>query len=85
LCWADIASLREVWQDAALSVPPDEHEELTAALQLLLDDEHQRKVMRQYAKARALEFAPRAWPQTTRDLHELQECRTPHSRLPLSA
>lgn len=51
LVLGDIASLREVWRDAALFVAPDDHAGLAATLQGLIEDESLRREL----AARALE------------------------------
>src|SRR5204863_5888730 len=56
LVLGDISSLREVWQDAALFVPPDQTEILQKVLMTLMSD---RACLQQWAaraRARALEF-----------------------------
>jgi len=54
----DIASLREVWGDAALYVPPDDHEALHAALMRLIEDPALLQQMGRKALARARQFTP---------------------------
>jgi len=58
LVLGDIASLREVWGDAALYVPPDDHEALHAALMRLIDDPALLQHMGRQALARARQFTP---------------------------
>ncbi len=58
LVLGDIPSLREVWGDAALFVPPDDHAALAGALQRLIDDRALRRRMRRRARERALAFTP---------------------------
>jgi glycosyltransferase involved in cell wall biosynthesis len=58
LVLGDIPSLREVWGDAALYVPPDDHAALQAALARLIGDDTLRDAMAQKALARARAFTP---------------------------
>lgn len=58
LVLGDIPSLREVWGEAALFVPPDQPAVLAATLQRLIDDAEQRTLLAQQARARALQFTP---------------------------
>jgi glycosyltransferase involved in cell wall biosynthesis len=59
LVLGDIASLREVWADAALFVRPDEPGALRAAIERLIGDSALRAAMAARARARALAFGPR--------------------------
>jgi len=54
----DIPSLREVWSDAALYVPPEDRAALRVALLQLIDDRARREEFASRARARALRFAP---------------------------
>ena len=56
LVLGDIESLREVWGDAALYVPPDDWRALATTLQILIDDAPRRAEMggRAHARARML-------------------------------
>jgi glycogen synthase len=54
----DIASLREVWGDAALFVAPDDHVALAAALRLLGCDRELREELAHRAHRRALRYTP---------------------------
>jgi glycosyltransferase involved in cell wall biosynthesis len=54
----DIGSLREIWEDAALFVPPDDTDRLEAALCTLIADEELRDEMGRRAVARARTFTP---------------------------
>lgn len=58
LVLGDIASLREVWGDAALFVPPDEDDALAAALQLLARDPELRRELAFRAARRARRYLP---------------------------
>jgi glycosyltransferase involved in cell wall biosynthesis len=53
LVLGDIPSLREVWGDAALFVPPNDSDLLAAALQQLIDDPNLRANLAKRAFARA--------------------------------
>lgn len=58
LVLGDLASLREVWGDAATFVPPDDHGALERALRRLIDDARLRAALATRARARALELRP---------------------------
>ena len=58
LVLGDIPSLREVWDDAASFVDPDDDAALVSALRTLLADEHERAELGERARARALTYAP---------------------------
>ena len=58
LVLGDIPSLREVWGDAALYVPPDDHEALHAALMRLIGDPALLQQMGRKALDRARRFTP---------------------------
>jgi glycosyltransferase involved in cell wall biosynthesis len=58
LVLGDIPSLREVWDDAALYVPPDDINALNDILQRLITDEQYRKTYADRALKRAREFTP---------------------------
>jgi glycosyltransferase involved in cell wall biosynthesis len=60
LVLGDIPSLREVWQDAALYVPPEDHQALQQTLQRLIDHPADRSRMAAAAQARAGQFSPAA-------------------------
>jgi glycogen synthase len=57
LVLGDIASLREIWGDAALFVEPDDHRALAATLQSLIDDPARRTMMAARARARARRYS----------------------------
>jgi glycosyltransferase involved in cell wall biosynthesis len=53
----DIASLREIWGDAALYVSPNDPKALQSALTRLIDDAPLRTRLARRARARALHFS----------------------------
>lgn len=57
LVLGDIPSLREVWQDNAWFVPPDDHEALTDAVSTLSTDEELRQENAENVHRRALYFS----------------------------
>jgi glycogen synthase len=58
LVLGDIPSLREIWDDAALFVAPDDHDALKAALNALISDRAKLKELASRARSRASEFTP---------------------------
>jgi glycogen(starch) synthase len=60
LVLGDIRSLREVWDDAALFVPPDDPDALEAALRSLIDNEPLRRYYADRAQRHAQRFTPEA-------------------------
>jgi glycosyltransferase involved in cell wall biosynthesis len=60
LVLGDIPSLREVWDDAATFVSPDDPEELAHTINQLLDDPARGRRAANLARARAARYAPRA-------------------------
>lgn len=58
LVLGDIPSLRETWGEAALYVPPEDHEALRATLQRLIEQPAQRSRLAQAALGRARHFTP---------------------------
>lgn len=58
LVLGDIPSLREIWGDAALFVPPDSIPALAAALKRLIGDPGLRRAYGARARMRALQFSP---------------------------
>lgn len=58
LVLGDIPSLREVWGNAAVFVPPEDHRALRAALEQLIADVQLRARYAAQARARALQFTP---------------------------
>jgi glycosyltransferase involved in cell wall biosynthesis len=57
LVLGDIPSLREVWGDAALFVPPNDHAALRAALEELIADQARREELGARAERKAKEYA----------------------------
>jgi glycogen synthase len=58
LVLGDIPSLREVWGDAAVFVPPDDDDELERALRSLIEDRAMRADYAGCARRRALTYSP---------------------------
>ena len=58
LVLGDIPSLREVWEEAAVFVPPDDTDMLARALRRLVSEPVLRSRMSTLARTRALEFSP---------------------------
>jgi len=58
LVLGDLPSLREVWDDAAIYVPPDDADALHAALMRLIDDPTHRERMASRAAQSARRFTP---------------------------
>lgn len=58
LVLGDLPSLREVWGEAALYVPPADQEALRHALLRLMEDEDERGRLAQAARRRACRFTP---------------------------
>lgn len=58
LVLGDIASLREVWADAALFVPPDDAGALAQAIRRLIDEPPLRRHLASHGRERALQYAP---------------------------
>ena len=76
LVLGDIDSLREVWGDAALFVPPDDHDALSAALQRLIADPALRADHAARAQMRAMRYVPEAMVDQYRAAyHELESGR----------
>jgi glycosyltransferase involved in cell wall biosynthesis len=59
LVLGDIDSLREIWEDAAIFVEPEDRRQLVWTLNRLIADDRRREVMALRARARALQFDPR--------------------------
>lgn len=58
LVLGDVSSLREIWNDAAVFVLPDDEEALKNAIEELTNNENRRKDFAERARRRALEFTP---------------------------
>ena len=58
LVLGDIASLREIWGDAAVFVPPDDGNAIVQAINTLISDSALRTAFAELARTRALEFTP---------------------------
>jgi glycogen(starch) synthase len=69
LVLGDIASLREVWGDAATYVNPDDREALAASVQELIDNDSLRDEMSCRAQARALQLTPTRMAAAYHDLY----------------
>jgi glycogen(starch) synthase len=74
LVLGDIPSLREVWGDTAVFVPPDDTEALEGALSLLIEDESLRKMFAGLAQSRALTFSPQRMAQKYITAYSLASC-----------
>lgn len=58
LVLGDIPSLREIWTDGAVFVPPNDPDQIAAALAKLIEDSSLRTGAAERARARALTFSP---------------------------
>jgi glycosyltransferase involved in cell wall biosynthesis len=58
LVLGDIPSLREIWDDCAVFVPPNDVDALRDGIQCLIDDEDRREALGCHARARAVQFTP---------------------------
>jgi glycosyltransferase involved in cell wall biosynthesis len=70
LVLGDIASLREVWADAALYVAPDDDAGLVAAIQGLIRDHDHRSELAARARARAARYRPEPMAAAYRALYD---------------
>ena len=70
LVLGDIPTLREIWGDAAMFVPPHDHEMLAATLDLLMKNRELRMMMSARARRRAAEYPPERMIQAYLDLYE---------------
>lgn len=57
LVLGDVPSLREVWGDAAVYVPPDDPRKLRRALMKLINDESRRRLLAAWSRSRALSLS----------------------------
>jgi glycosyltransferase involved in cell wall biosynthesis len=60
LVLGDIPSLREIWGDAAVFVPPDERDSVASAINALIADSPRRYQLATRARTRALEYTSEA-------------------------
>lgn len=78
LVLGDIPSLREVWGDAALFVPPDDHQALSAALRSLIENPAELARLAAAAQDRAALYTPERmaanYLHLYRSLHEEASC-----------
>jgi len=59
LVLGDLPSLREIWEDVAVFVPPDDSDQLAVALDALITHRSSREALAQAARERALQFSLR--------------------------
>jgi glycogen synthase len=69
LVLGDIPSLREVWGEAAIFVPPDDSELLARAINELIDNPGQRNEMGRKARTRAMQFTSQQMAGSYMDLY----------------
>jgi len=82
----DISSLREVWQDAALFVPPDDERALARAINGLAEDEARRSAMARRALQRAQDFSLQRFGKSYREVYRtLRGARGGHEPLEVGA
>ena len=74
LVLGDIPSLREVWDGAALFVPPDQPDILIEVLEHLIRDGWWRELMAQRARARASRYTPARMAQAYTALYTQLKC-----------
>jgi glycosyltransferase involved in cell wall biosynthesis len=72
LVLGDISSLREIWDDAAIFVSPDDARGFARALNNLIADPELREDFSNRARVRALEFSPQRMAQGYVDAY--QDC-----------
>ena len=70
LVLSDIPTFRELWDDAAIFVPPGDPEALAFALDRLACDPHQRRRLSEAARRRSRRFTPEAQATAMLDLYE---------------
>jgi glycosyltransferase involved in cell wall biosynthesis len=70
LVLGDIPSLREVWDDAALYVDPDDDDSLESALRLLIEQDQLRREMASRARAQAARYTPERMAEAYLDAYE---------------
>ncbi|HEX2973135.1 MAG TPA: glycosyltransferase family 4 protein, partial [Tepidisphaeraceae bacterium] len=69
LVLGDIPSLREIWSDAAVFVPPNDVAALARALTRLIDNPHQRQALAYAARNRARRYTPQAMADAYLDVY----------------
>jgi glycosyltransferase involved in cell wall biosynthesis len=78
LVLGDLPSLREVWADTAVFVPPDDAEALAGAVEHLIAEPTRREALAASARRRALGFSPRAMARRYLDVYsEVLTSRAP--------
>jgi len=80
LVLGDIPSLREVWQDAAWYVKPDDYEELERAINILIEDDELRISYAKKGRRRALYFTPERMAKGYLKLYENLSASEKHKR-----
>jgi glycogen(starch) synthase len=72
----DIGSLREIWADTAIFVPPEDDEALCSAINRLIHDPGTRLALAARSRVRALDYTPSRMVEAYLDLYgRLQTCR----------
>ncbi|HEY9638686.1 MAG TPA: glycosyltransferase family 4 protein [Coleofasciculaceae cyanobacterium] len=88
LVLGDIPSLREIWRDAAVFVPPDQKNAIVHAINTLSRDSSVRTAFATKARTRALEFTPQrmvtGYLEAYQDLIE-QRCKGTICRVPTNS
>jgi glycosyltransferase involved in cell wall biosynthesis len=80
LVLGDIPSLREVWDEAALFVPPDDEDAWRRALNGLIEDEKMLRAFAARARDRSREYSPRAMADGYRRVYgEMREAVAAHA------
>jgi glycogen(starch) synthase len=76
LVLGDIGSLREIWADTAIFVPPEDDEALCSAINRLIHDPGTRLALAARSRVRALDYTPSRMVEAYLDLYgRLQTCR----------
>jgi glycogen synthase len=70
LVLGDIGSLRELWNGAAVFVPPDDRFALTQTLSELMEDDRKRRKLAELAKQRAKQFTAKRMAASYLELYE---------------
>ena len=83
LVLGDIPSLRRLWRDAALFVPPRDHDALASTLQQLVASPDRRHALGRRARARALHFDTQRLAHRTLKAYRITERN--HNKEPLCA